>query len=224
MKRGNIYMEYAYATYIMTDNNHMNSVPEELLKFLDALKLRLAEKPIKESLPGFREPVWVIPVVDECTGKPVKILNRYPSLTSEDFMVHYMLHDITNIEGKYVKVLSPLPTAHEILKVEPPKILEVFIKTGSFEEALKTARYSTPERVLTIIAEERLRRMGYTIRSRDEAPHFIKNVGSPDIIAEKDGFWLLGEVKMLGQLARYETANVKLVLITNMKKGRGLEV
>jgi hypothetical protein len=77
-----------------------------------------------------------------------------------------------------------------------------------------------PQTVFRIIAEEKLRRMGYVIRTRDEAPNFIKNVGSPDIIAEKDGFWLLGEVKMLGQLARYEAANVKLVLITSVKKGR----
>ncbi len=66
--------------------------------------------------------------------------------------------------------------------------------------------------------------MGYTIRSRDEVPSFIKNVGSPDIIAERGGFWLLGEVKMLGQLARYKVANVKLVLITQMKRGKALDV
>jgi len=29
---------------------------------------------------------------------------------------------------------------------------------------------------------------------------------------------------MLGQLARYEEANVKLVLITQMKRGKALEV
>jgi len=208
----------------MADNNRINSVPKELVKFLDALKLRLAGKPVRESLPGFREPVWVIPVIDEHTGGPVKILNKHPSLTSEEFMAHYVLHDITNIEGKRVKVLSPLPTAHEILDVEQSKVLEAFTKTGSVEEALKAARHLTPENVFRIIAEEKLRRMGYTIRSRDEAPNFIKNVGSPDIIAERDGFWLLGEVKMLEQLARYEVANVKLVLITQMKRGKALEV
>jgi hypothetical protein len=208
----------------MADISRINSVPKEVLKFLEALKLRLADKPLKKSLPGFREHVWVIPVIDEHTGRQVKILNRYPSLTSEDFMAHYILHDITNVEGKRVKVLSPLPTAHEILEAEPSKILEAYTKTGSIKEALRVARYLTPETVFRIIAEEKLRRMGYVIQTRDEAPSFIKNVGSPDIIAEKDGFWLLGEVKMLGQLARYEAANVKLVLITNMKKGKALEV
>jgi hypothetical protein len=206
----------------MADISRINSVPKEVLKFLEALKLRLADKPSKKNMPGFREPVWVIPVIDEQTGRQVKILNRYPSLTSEDFTTHYVLHDITNLEGKRVKVLTPLPTAHEIL--EPSKILEAYMKNGSIEEALRVACYLTPETVFRIIAEEKLRRMGYVIRTRDEAPSFIKNVGSPDIIAEKDGFWLLGEVKMLGQLARYEAANVKLVLITNVKKGRALEV
>ena len=207
----------------MADISRINSVPKEVLKFLEALKLRLADKPSKKSLPGFREPVWVIPVIDEQTGRQVKILNRHPSLTSEDFTAHYILHDITNLEGKRVKVLTPLPTAHEILETGP-KILEAYMKTGSIEEALRVAYYLTPETVFRIIAEEKLRRMSYVIRTRDEAPSFIKNVGGPDIIAEKDGFWLLGEVKMLGQLARYEAANVKLVLITNVKKGRALEV
>jgi hypothetical protein len=70
--------------------------------------------------------------------KPVSLL------TSEDFTAHYVLHDITNLEGKRVKVLTPLPTAHEILETGP-KILEAYMKTGSIEEALRVACYLTPK-------------------------------------------------------------------------------
>lgn len=66
--------------------------------------------------------------------------------------------------------------------------------------------------------------MGYRIYEQEEAPEHIRRVGSPDIIAERNGEWLLGEVKMLGQLARYEEAGTKLILITNVQEGAKIKV
>ena len=66
--------------------------------------------------------------------------------------------------------------------------------------------------------------MGYKIISREEAPEWIKRVGSPDIIAVKDGEYILAEVKPSDQLRRYSEAGVKFILVTNVQKGKAVEV
>ena len=207
----------------MSYKNRINSVPKEVTEFLKALKLRLADKPYKENLPGFREPVWIIPVFDEKSEKVVKIVKGHPSLPPEEFRVRYELRDIVNIEGKEVKVLSPLPSVWEIFK-DLENVRRFFRETRSIKMVLEAAKYATPELVFQIVAEEKLKEMGYRIYRRDEAPEDIKRVGSPDIIAEKDGKWLLAEVKILGQLTRYEEAKAKLILVTNVRRGRNIEI
>ena len=63
-----------------------------------------------------------------------------------------------------------------------------------------------------------MKRMGYKIISREEAPEWIKRVGSPDIIAVKNGEYILAEVKPSDQLRRYSEAGVKLILVTNKRE------
>jgi len=104
------------------------------------------------------------------------------------------------------------------------RVREVYRRTGSVGEALKARGILTLHEALRVIVEEKLKRMGYRIVSRDEAPEFIRRVGSPDVIAEKDGSWLIVEVKPLDQLVRYEEAGVKLILATNVRRGKSIEI
>jgi Holliday junction resolvase-like predicted endonuclease len=104
------------------------------------------------------------------------------------------------------------------------RVREVYRRTGSVEEALKVRGVLTLHEALRVIVEEKLKRMGYRIVGRDKAPEFIRRVGSPDVIAEKDGSWLLVEVKPLDQLVRYEEAGVRLILVTNVRKGKSIEI
>jgi hypothetical protein len=105
------------------------------------------------------------------------------------------------------------------------RVREVFRKTGSVDEALKVRGILTPHEILRICAEERLKGMGYRIvEDRDEEPEFIKRAGSPDIVAEKDGSWVVVEVKPLDQLERYKQAGVKLILVTSVRRGEDVEV
>jgi Holliday junction resolvase-like predicted endonuclease len=104
------------------------------------------------------------------------------------------------------------------------RVREVYRRTGSVGEALKARGVLTLHEALRVIVEEKLKRMGYRIVGRDEAPEFIRRVGSPDVIAEKDGSWLLVEVKPLDQLVRYEEAGVRLILVTNVRRGRSIEI
>ena len=116
-----------------------------------------------------------------------------------------------------------LPSVKDIFETIN-RVREVYNRTGSVEEALKARGILTLHEVLRVIAEEKLKMMGYRIVGRDEAPEFIRSVGSPDVIAGKDGSWLIVEVKPLDQLARYEEAGVRLVLITNVRRGKSIEI
>jgi Holliday junction resolvase-like predicted endonuclease len=116
-----------------------------------------------------------------------------------------------------------IPSVKDIFKAMD-RVREVYNRTGSVGEALKAKGILTLHEALRVIAEERLKRMGYRIVGRDEAPEFIRRVGSPDVIAERSGSWLLVEVKPLDQLARYEEAGVKLILVTNVRKGKFIEI
>jgi Holliday junction resolvase-like predicted endonuclease len=116
-----------------------------------------------------------------------------------------------------------LPSVKDIFEAID-RVREVYNRTGSVEEALKARGILTLHEVLRVIVEEKLKRMGYRIVDRDEAPEFIRRVGSPDVIAGKDSSWLIVEVKPLDQLARYEEAGVRLVLVTNVRQGRSIEI
>jgi len=61
--------------------------------------------------------------------------------------------------------------------------------------------------------------MGYRIIGWDETPEQVKAAGSPDIIAEKDGEYVLVEVKVLDQLRRYSESGAHLILVTNVECG-----
>ncbi len=107
------------------------------------------------------------------------------------------------------------------------RVREVHNRTGSVGEALKARGILTSHEVIRVIVGEKLKRMGYRIVSWDEAPEFIRRVGSPDVIAERGGSWLIVEVKPLDQLVRYEEAGVKLILeelVTNVRRGKSIEI
>jgi len=73
-------------------------------------------------------------------------------------------------------------------------------------------------------AREKLRKMGYKIIRREEAPDWIKAVGDPDIIAVKGDEYVLVEVKPSDQLKRYSRAKARLILVTDVDEGRAVEV
>jgi len=117
-----------------------------------------------------------------------------------------------------------LPSVRDILE-EEERVKEIFKRSKSIEKALKNAKFITPERLLHICAEEKLKSLGYKIVRRDEAPDWIKKVGSPDIIAEKDGEFIIVEVKYSGQLERYSKAKkARFIIVTNVEEGSKVEI
>ena len=94
----------------------------------------------------------------------------------------------------------------------------------SVKDSLRLYYTRVPHGVLERLAIDKLKRMGYRIISRDDAPEWIRRVGSPDIIAERGGEHVIVEVKPSVQLWRYSKAKAKLILITNVKSGRNVEV
>jgi len=121
------------------------------------------------------------------------------------------------LEELGIKIVKELPKLME-------RVRRVFRETGSVREAMKVRGMLTEHEVLRICAEERLKAMGYRIIRWDEAPEQIKAAGSPDIIAEKNGEYVLVEVKVLDQLRRYSESGAHLILVTNVEYGRCLEV
>jgi len=119
--------------------------------------------------------------------------------------------------------MSEIPSVGKLWELME-KVRRVFKETGSVEEAMKVGDTLTEHEVLRICAEEKLKAMGYRVFSRDEAPEWIKSVGSPDIIAEKDGEYVLVEVKTLDQLRRYSKSGSRIILVTNVERGQDLKV
>ena len=66
--------------------------------------------------------------------------------------------------------------------------------------------------------------LGYRIVKRDNAPKWIKDIGSPDIIAEKNGKFVLVEIKPNAQFKRHSKANTRFVIVTDVEKGGKVEV
>jgi Holliday junction resolvase-like predicted endonuclease len=116
-----------------------------------------------------------------------------------------------------------IPSVKDIFKAMD-RVREVHNRTGSVGEALKARGILTSHEVIRVIVGEKLKRMGYRIVGRDEAPEFIRRVGSPDVIAERGGSWFIVEVKPLDQLVRYEEVGVKLILVTNVRRGKFIEI
>jgi hypothetical protein len=65
-----------------------------------------------------------------------------------------------------------LPSVKDIFEAID-RVREVYNRTGSVEEALKVRGILTLHEVLRVIVEEKLKRMGYRIVGRDEAPEFM---------------------------------------------------
>jgi Holliday junction resolvase-like predicted endonuclease len=84
--------------------------------------------------------------------------------------------------------------------------------------------WKTPHGSLERKARAKLERMGYRVISRDDAPEWIKSVGSPDIIAVRGDEYVLVEVKPSDQLKRYSKAKAKLILVTDVEEGKAIEV
>jgi Holliday junction resolvase-like predicted endonuclease len=106
--------------------------------------------------------------------------------------------------------LNPLEEARELGLELSKETLEAYLKTQHGSLDLK--------------ARQRLKRMGYKIIKREQAPEWIRAVGAPDIIAVKDGEYALAEVKTSDQLKRYSTAKAKLILVTDVEEGKAIEV
>jgi hypothetical protein len=96
-------------------------------------------------------------------------------------------------------------------------------KLPDVKEAFGTYR-KMPHGFLENKAKSKLEKMGYRIIAREYAPEWIKKTGSPDIIAVKNGEYILAEVKPSDQLKRYSKSKAKLVLVTDIEEGNTIEV
>ncbi len=120
--------------------------------------------------------------------------------------------------------IMKLPSVRDILR-EEERVREIFKESKNVEKALKNTKFLPPHEVLRICAEEKLKSLGYKIIKRDEAPDWIKKVGSPDIIAEKDGKFVIAEVKYSRQLERYSKAKkARFIIVTNVEEGSEVDV
>jgi len=114
-------------------------VPEEVKRFLEALKLTLMGKPEKKMMPGFTAPVWVVPVHDEGTCETVHVIMGYPVAEYE----RYELVRITNTEGYTVTVLVPKEEAVKVKpRTPPPEVVEEAAKRA--REMVEKPAYKAP--------------------------------------------------------------------------------
>ena len=98
------------------------------------------------------------------------------------------------------------------------------MKIPSVWEALEKIYRKMPHGFLEEKAREKLRKMGYRIIRREEAPEWIRVVGAPDIIAVKGNEYVIVEVKPSAQLKRYSKAKARLILVTDVDEGKAVEV
>jgi len=108
-------------------------LPEEVRRFLEALRLAPMGVPEKKTLPGFTAPVWLIPVHDQGTCETVRIVMGYPVAEYE----RYELVQITNTEGYPVTVLVPREEAVKVKPRAPPP--------GFVEEAAERVAREVPK-------------------------------------------------------------------------------
>jgi hypothetical protein len=112
-------------------------LPPEVRAFVELLHLNVVDEPVKLLPPGFKAPVWLIPVRDEGTGETVGILNAYPPLDRE----RYAVKTITNKLGRPVMVVTFKEEAERVaVPKAPPK---------EVEEAIESAEREVPEKVVT---------------------------------------------------------------------------
>jgi hypothetical protein len=94
-------------------------LPPEVRAFVELLHLDVVDEPVKLLPPGFKTPVWLIPVLDAGTGETVGILNAYPPLERE----RYAVATVTNKLGRPVTVIT---FREEAERLKPkPKMSEV---------------------------------------------------------------------------------------------------
>ena len=113
------------------------TIPEEVRKFCDMLKLEIVGKPEYKRLAGFTYDTWIIPVRDEGTGLTVKIIKGHPVTA----MHLYKIIRITNKEHNTVSVL----TFRKDYETVEPKIPTLTQVRKASEEAKKVV-----EKVITM--------------------------------------------------------------------------
>lgn len=107
---------------------------------------------------------------------------------------------------------------------EIEKVRKSFLETGSVRKAVEASRFLTPHEILRVLAEEKLKTLGFRIIDYSDVPPEIRRAGSPDIYAEKDGRWVLVEVKPIAQVERYSDIASKVVLVLNVRDAEKIEV
>ena len=119
----------------------MAELPREVAWYLDALHLNLAPKalPERKPMPGFREPVYILPVVDEGTGETVRIVMGHPTAEYE----RYRLVRLTNKLGYTVTALAPREEAEKLI-VKPPPVKEAETAVKEAERIVEVEPYRTP--------------------------------------------------------------------------------
>jgi len=101
---------------------------------------------------------------------------------------------------------------------------KIFQKGRSLKMIMKQIKPLSLHEALRIATEVKLEEKGYKIVNYEVAPVDIKAVGKPDIIAEKNGEWFIIEVEPIEQLARYTMMDRKLILVTNIKSCKNVEM
>jgi hypothetical protein len=112
-------------------------LPPEVKAFVELLHLNVVDEPIKLLPPGYKTPVWLIPVKDEATGETIGILNAYPPYNRE----LYAIKTIINKLGKPVTVITFREEAERV-SVPKPKPKEV-------EEAIRKVKEEVPVKIVT---------------------------------------------------------------------------
>jgi hypothetical protein len=112
-------------------------IPPEVKAFVDLLHLDVVDKPMKLLPPGFKTPVWLIPVLDTGTEETVGILNAYPPYEKE----RYAIMTITNKLGRPVTVITFAEEA-ERMTAPTPKPEEV-------KEVVEAVEREVPEKVVS---------------------------------------------------------------------------
>jgi hypothetical protein len=112
-------------------------LPPDVRAFVELLHLDVVDEPLRVQPPGYKYPVWLIPVRDEGTGEVVGILNAYPQYEREK----YAIITITNKLGRPVTVITP-KEEEERVTVPKPKVEEV-------KKAIEEIEKEVPEKVIT---------------------------------------------------------------------------
>jgi len=116
-------------------------LPDPVRAYVEALHVNVVEPgPREEKPPGFKYPVYIIPVIDEGTEETIEIIQGYPVAE----LPRYKLVRITNKLGYAVTVLTFKEEVPKIeVKVAPTKVAEKVSK-----EAEKAMPIPKPYRII----------------------------------------------------------------------------